>query len=374
MLSLPNSFRAMTVSPIPTFEDEDKMDTHTEELDAAAGVEALLHAVFSESYSDVVSFSVFHGELSPEMLAILARFPSLQELSVTADIWNADESIFPYVYAGVGLFPALRQVRITTNCFPWAASLIGVMSSTTLTRIRIETPVCPANASAIAAVLRAVARSPSATAISELRISSGRSDSLLLPIPIVTSDMLLPLAALRALQTFQLRGWVVTRLHDGGAGVLSRAWPHIRHLSLPTPPSHWGGALQFRAPSPHLTLVGLTSFAQHCAHLVDLELSFDARLAPGVAVPAQAPYASMKRPVAPVAFLDVGESPIKDAEAAASYLSFVLPHLQIVQNSYSCVHGREHKWDAFERAYEGFVKARKEHAGELQEEEVSDAS
>ncbi|KAJ7647935.1 hypothetical protein FB45DRAFT_894810 [Roridomyces roridus] len=131
---------------------------------------------------------------------------------------------------------------------------------------------------------------------------------------------LIPLLSFHNLTKLLLILPIAIGIDDAMAWDCATSWPSLVRLEMREP-----GAGLSRSP-PCMTMNALRAFATHCRRLKHLSLNVDGSTIPSLDDDDSSE--SVASPRCTLSFLDVGSSPIHDAETVAKFLADLFPHLR----------------------------------------------
>jgi hypothetical protein len=134
----------------------------------------------------------------------------------------------------------------------------------------------------------------------------------------VGGDILQPLFSFSKLQKIELRHPVGFDIDNATILDMARSWPCLKILKLV--------ASTTRHIPSRVTLEGLCAFAEHCAQLHDLTLTFDATHSPRTPPSDQPRHGQLR-----LKCLNVEGSPVGDPGPVAEFLFSIFPHLWAIR-------------------------------------------
>ncbi|KAJ7673711.1 hypothetical protein DFH06DRAFT_1173106 [Mycena polygramma] len=144
---------------------------------------------------------------------------------------------------------------------------------------------------------------------------------------LVSGEELKPLFRFQNLTVVSLAHTAGVDLDDDVVLAMARAWPCVERLRLPC-------NINYRI-TPRVTLEGLYAFAQHCPHLDELQILFDATTIPALRLRSKT---GVRKRVsqARLELLDITYSPIDITKPhhVAKFLGTVFPCLEMLQTTY----------------------------------------
>ncbi|KAJ7438305.1 hypothetical protein B0H11DRAFT_2105237 [Mycena galericulata] len=263
------------------------------------------------------------SDLDQSAFEHLACLSSLR--SLTLDNLQALNPFPTFGLPGTTLFSGLQEIYISTYTGPAITVLKALASSriayVSVTILEVMTPI------AISTLYATLAENLPQDSLEYLRISNSLGAAVVSPNQAtIQRRVLRRLLCFPNLKNVALAFCGGFDLDDTLVSEISRAWPHLTHLSF-----------NHSRTTPivsRVTLSGLRNLVHHCTKLTILHMEIDASIIPSDDTP---PYSVKPR----LLLLQVGYAPITNASAVADFLLKNFPKLMGVHASEVGVGGEQ---------------------------------